>query len=423
MERINILAIFLFAGILYCAASQPLYGQAELQRISVTERSDGLGFVIRNHLTVTPDSFRVAQPAPDLIQLMIYSPGIRTVGFIEPEQRTGIRNFEYHRNAAGFGIDIFLEDGQYFKTSGYPDRNGKDLLLALERIPQNEILALSEKHDFIYWYDYQDTQMDMAIDFRFGPEDDTFLKMRNGNGFNTVVLDAGHGGHDPGAINRSLGLREKDIALSVTKKVGEYLNQHMPELNVVYTRDNDRFIELAERGRIATDANGDIFISIHVNSARNTQAHGAEIYFLGLARSASALEVMKRENSVINLENGGGPTQLSEEELLIYELANAGNIAISERIAVMMESQFRNRAQRRSRGVKQAGFMVLWNLPMPALLVELGFITNTNEARYMASDYGQTILASAIFRAIRDFKEEYDRSSNRQSSNSRASNE
>ncbi len=129
---------------------------------------------------------------------------------------------------------------------------------------------------------------------------------------------------------------------------------------------------------------------------------------------------MKRENSVIELEEGSGPMQLSEEELLIYELANAGNMAVSERLASMIEDQFRTRAQRRSRGVKQAGFVVLWNLPMPAVLVELGFISNPNEARYMASEYGQTILASAIFRAIRDFKVEHDKTVRQ---NSTASNE
>jgi N-acetylmuramoyl-L-alanine amidase len=119
---------------------------------------------------------------------------------------------------------------------------------------------------------------------------------------------------------------------------------------------------------------------------------------------------MKKENSVVNLENGSEPVQLSEEDLFIYELANAGNIAISERIASMIEDQFRNRAQRRSRGVKQAGFLALWHASTPAVLVELGFLSNTTEANYLASEYGQTILASAIFRAVRDFKVEYDKS-------------
>ncbi len=414
MERIYILAILLFSCILACFVSSDIYAQPNLDRISISERSDGKGFVIRNHLTATPDSFKITQPAADLIQFIIYSSELTSDNFIEPSLPSSIRNIEYHKNDTGFGYDIFFDENEYFKASAYHDRNALDILIGLERSTKEVVDRNIDSSDFIYWYDYN--QDSLAYDFRFSSDDDAFIQMRNNNGFNVIVLDPGHGGHDPGAINRSLGIREKDIALAVALKVGEYINQYMPDVEVVYTRKDDRFVELARRGKIASEANGDLFISIHANSARNTQAHGAEIYFLGLARTAAALEVMKRENSVIDLENGGGPMQLSEEELLIYELANAGNLAISERIAMMMEDQFRNRAQRRSRGVKQAGFMVLWNLPMPALLVELGFITNPNEARYMASEYGQTILASAIFRAIRDFKQEYDRSL-RQTSN------
>jgi N-acetylmuramoyl-L-alanine amidase len=418
MERIFILTILLYACIISFCAKSDAIAQPKLERISISERSDGKGFVIRNHLTAAPDSFKITQPSSDLIQFMIYSENLDATDFLKPDYPSTIRNIEYQNNDAGFGFDIFLEDGNYFRSSAYHDRNAVDILIGLERSTKEFVDQITADSDFIYWYDYQ--QDDFAFDFRFSADDDAFIQMRNNNGFSVIVLDPGHGGHDPGAVNRSMGIREKDIALAVTLKVGKYINENMPDVKVVYTREDDRFVELAQRGKIASEANGDLFISIHVNSARSTQAHGAEIYFLGLARTAAALEVMKRENSVIDLENGGGPIQLSEEELLIYELANAGNLAISERIAMMMEDQFRNRAQRRSRGVKQAGFMVLWNLPMPALLVELGFITNPNEVRYMTSEYGQTILASAIFRAIRDFKQEYDRSLPH---NNRASNE
>ncbi|TVQ01234.1 MAG: N-acetylmuramoyl-L-alanine amidase [Balneolaceae bacterium] len=419
MERISILTIILVTVVLSFCLNKDIFAQPNLERISISERSDGKGFVIRNHLTATPDSFKITQPSSDLIQFMIYSDKLDAADFIKPDLPAAIRNIEYQKNDAGFGFDIFLEAGNYFRSSAYHDRNAKHILIGLERATKEVVDQITANSDFIYWYDYH--QDSFAFDFRFSADDDAFIQMRNNNGFNVIVLDPGHGGHDPGAVNRSLGIREKDIALAVALKVGDYINEHMPDVKVVYTRKDDRFVELARRGKIASEANGDLFISIHVNSARSPQAHGAEIYFLGLARTASALEVMKRENSVIDLENGGGPMQLSEEELLIFELANAGNLAISERIAMMMEDQFRNRAQRRSRGVKQAGFMVLWNLPMPALLIELGFLTNTNEARYMASDYGQTILASAIFRAIRDFKQEYDRSSRQ--TNNRASND
>jgi N-acetylmuramoyl-L-alanine amidase len=256
----------------------------------------------------------------------------------------------------------------------------------------------------------------------FEDQDDSFMQLRDDMDFDVIVLDAGHGGKDPGSMNRSMGLREKDIALSITLKVGEYIEQNLPDVDVVYTRTEDEFIPLEERGLMANRAGGDLFVSIHANSVNTPNASGSEIFFLGLERSESALDVMKRENSVLELENGNGTLELSEEELLIYELANSGNIAVSERIAAMVENQFRARAQRRSRGVKQARLVVLWHASMPAILVELGFLSNPQEARYMNSDYGQSILASAIFRAIRDFKLEYDKSMRQPVQNS-ASNE
>jgi N-acetylmuramoyl-L-alanine amidase len=421
MDRITFLAILLFTGILFSAAPVEVFAQTDIERVSVSERSDGKGYVVRYHLSSPADSFKIAQPEEDLIQLMIYSADLQTTDLTPAETIGSIQNIEFHENPSGIGTDIVIKDGHYYKTNVYPDQNGSHLLLSLERTTAGEAELIAANSDFIYWHSYLDDTGDFAFDFAFGPEDDVFLNLRDSDEFNVIVLDPGHGGRDPGAINRSLGLREKDIALAVALKVGEYINEYMPDVEVVYTRDDDRFVELAERGKIASRARGDLFVSIHANSARNVHASGTEVYFMGLARSASALEVMKRENSVIDLENGGGPTQLSEEELLIYELANAGNIAVSEKVAGMIEDQFRTRAQRRSRGVKQAGFMVLWNLPMPAVLIELGFLTNATEAQYMASEYGQTILASAIFRAIRDFKEEYDRS--RRPNNNRASNE
>lgn len=382
-----------------------LFAQANLERISVHERSDGNGHVFRYHLSEAVDSFTVSQPAPDLIQVMLYSPGLDTVSYLHPDQVEFYNHIDYHKNSDGFGTDIFLSEETYMKASVYPDQNRKDVLVALEYSAKEKITEISEQTDFIYWHDYNQTS---GNDIVYG--DDSTVPLYEGNKFDTIVIDAGHGGHDPGSINRSLGLFEKDIALNVALQVGEYIKEYLPDVNVIYTRDDDRFVELEDRGLKATRAKADLFLSIHLNSVRSQRAYGSEIFFLGMHRSESALEIMKRENSVVNLEENGGPAQLSEEELLIYELANAGNIAVSERIASLIENQFRNRAQRHSRGVKQAGLMVLWHASTPAVLIELGFISNPNEARYMSSEYGQTILASAIFRAIRDFKQEYDRS-------------
>src|SRR5699024_1160554 len=222
------------------------------------------------------------------------------------------------------------------------------------------------------------------------------------------ILDPGHGGHDHGAPGYG-NIKEKDIVLSIAKKVGGYIEENLPDVNVVYTRDDDSFIELEERGSIANRHSGDLFVSIHANSSTSRQPYGSEVYFLGLERSQSALEVMKRENKVVRPNNGDEQKKLSQEELLIYELANSGYISSSERFAGMIEHQFDKRAQRRSRGVKQARFVVLYHASMPAVLVETGFISNRNEAKYLASDYGQSIIASAIFRAIRSYKQQVER--------------
>ncbi|MCC5926201.1 MAG: N-acetylmuramoyl-L-alanine amidase [Bacteroidetes bacterium] len=226
----------------------------------------------------------------------------------------------------------------------------------------------------------------------------------NGRRLRTVVIDAGHGGHDPGAVGPA-GTREKDIALAVAKRLGAYINEFLPDVNVIYTRTDDTFVDLHERGRIANRAQGDLFISLHTNGSTSRSAYGAEFFFLGVARTQSALEVMKRENSVIALEDPATRTrELTEEELILYELTNVGYMTTSQRLAEKMDHQFTQRAGRRSRGVKQGGFIVLFQASMPAVLVELGFITNPQEEQYMRSERGQAILASALFRAIRDYK-------------------
>lgn len=406
MERISILAIFSILIIQFLCMPGNLSAQPEFERISLHERSDGKGYVFRYHLSEEIDSFQVSQPSPDLIQMMLYSAGLDTVDFTHPQSSEIYTHIDYHKNLKGFGVDLFLTENTYMEASAYPDRNGQDMLLALEYTTEEKVTEIANRTDFIYWFEFDKSP---STEFVY-TDDSPVVPIREEEEFNTIVIDAGHGGHDPGSTNRNLGLYEKDIALDVALRVGDYIKEYIPEMEVIYTRDNDTFVELEDRGLIATRAKADLFLSIHLNSVRDQRAYGSEVFFLGMHRSESALEIMKRENSVVNLEENGGRVELSEDELLIYELANAGNIAISERIAAMVEHQFRNRAMRRSRGVKQAGLMVLWHASTPAILVELGFLSNPNEARYMNSEYGQTILASAIFRAIRDFKLEYDRS-------------
>lgn len=408
MKRFLLLPLLLIVPYFLLFSTESAFAQKELNRISIAERSDGKGYVIRHHLTEMVDSVKVVQPSADRIQLKLFSPELDTLNFIPPAASGTFNEFDLYPASDGIGIDISLSAGNYFKINTYPDRNGQDFLLALERTSSSEIEAITQDQSEIELKKerYSDLPSVKTEDI-----DDSFLQIRDNMDFNVIVLDAGHGGHDPGTQNTSLGLHEKDIALAVTLKVGKYIEEHMPDVEVVYTRTDDTFVPLSQRGLKATRNRGDLFVSIHVNSVPNSpSAHGTETFFLGLARSESALEVMKRENSVVDLENGPGSLDLSEEELLIYELTNTGNLAISERIATNVENQFKNRAQRRSRGVKQAGLEALWHASTPAVLIELGFLSNPSEARFLNSEYGQTVMASAIFRAIRDFKLEYDKS-------------
>lgn len=385
--------------------------QTHLQRVSNTARSDGMGYVVRYHLSAPVDSFDILQPAPDLIQMVLYDSDIDTTGLVLPEQSEKLREVRLYKLPYGYGVDIYLTEDAYFKSNAYFDQNGSDILVALTLSNQREVERFSQQFLARNWY--EDIVSEDALDVS-PPDEVPIAEMYNNTRdklrFDKIVIDPGHGGWDPGSIGYK-GVKEKHITLAVAKKLGGYIEEHLPDVEVVYTRTDDSYLGLAELGHFANMAEADLFISIHCNSFHNQYVRGSEVYFLGLHKSDAAFEVMKRENSVFKQEVN---RELTEEDLLVYELAHSGYITTSEKIAYMIEDQFKNRAQRKSRGVKQAGFQVLFEASMPAVLVELGFISNPAEQRFLSSDYGQSIMASALFRAIRDYKVEFD---NRQAYN------
>lgn len=385
--------------------------QTHLQRVSNTSRSDGMGYVVRYHLSAPVDSFDIIQPAPDLIQMVLYDSDIDTTGLMLPEQSEKLKEVRLYKLPYGYGVDIYLTEDAYFKSNAYLDQNGNDILVALTLSNQREVERFSQQFLARNWY--EDIVSEDALDVS-PPAEVPIAEMYNNTKdklrFDKIVIDPGHGGWDPGSIGYK-GVKEKNITLSVAKKLGGYIEKHLPDVEVVYTRTDDSYLGLAELGHFANLSEADLFISIHCNSYHNQYVRGAEVYFLGLHKSDAAFEVMKRENSVFKQEVD---TELTEEDLMVYELAHSGYIATSEKIAYMIEDQFKNRAQRKSRGVKQAGFQVLFEASMPAVLIELGFISNPAEQRFLTSDYGQSIMASALFRAVRDYKVEYD---NRQAYN------
>jgi N-acetylmuramoyl-L-alanine amidase len=230
-----------------------------------------------------------------------------------------------------------------------------------------------------------------------------------------IVIDAGHGGKDSGAIGKYA--KEKDVVLAVALKLGNYIEKYLPDVEVIYTRKTDVFVPLSERAKIANKADANLFISIHANYISNPRISGTETFALGLHRTDDNLEVAKKENAVIVLEEDYTTTYENfdpnlAESYIIFELYQNIYLDQSLEMAKLVQEQFKQRVGRRDRGVKQAGFLVLREIAMPGILVELGFISHSNEEKYMSSNDGQALLASGIFRAFRDYKTGFEAKNN-----------
>jgi len=222
-----------------------------------------------------------------------------------------------------------------------------------------------------------------------------------------VVIDAGHGGKDPGALGRYS--KEKNIALAIALKTGDYIEKNLPDVEVIYTRKTDVFVELHNRARIANNSEADLFISIHCNGNNSSKPYGTETYVMGLHKSQANLEVAKLENAAIlkeedysDMYDGFDPSR--DEDYIALTLFQNAYQENSLSLASMVQDQFRERAKLKDRGVWQAGFWVLYKTAMPAILVETGFLSNPNDEKYLHSDEGQSYIASAIYRAVKDYK-------------------
>jgi N-acetylmuramoyl-L-alanine amidase len=230
----------------------------------------------------------------------------------------------------------------------------------------------------------------------------------------TVVIDAGHGGKDTGC-NQGTDAEEKKIALKVALRLGELIENNYPEVKVIYTRKRDEFIDLHERSAIANRNKADLFISIHCNSNPNSTAFGSETFAMGMHKTDDNLAVAKRENSVIlkekdNSKHYGGFDPSSPLAYIMLKNRQNAHINTSLRFAQKIQTEFKNYGERRSRGVHQAGFLVLWETNMPSVLIEIGFLSNPNEERFLKTDNGQDTISESIFRAFSKFKKEIDHS-------------
>lgn len=231
----------------------------------------------------------------------------------------------------------------------------------------------------------------------------------------TIVIDPGHGGLDPGC-NGANEIWEKAVTLAVSLKLGKMIEDSLQDVQVVFTRKTDKFVELWERPHMANKIKADLFISIHCNSNVNTSAAGSETYFMGLHKSQGNLDVAKRENSAIKFESNyktneryGGFDPNSPEGHIIFSLVQNAFLQQSLKFSTLVESNTQKVSKIKSRGVKQAGFLVLWQTAMPSVLVEIGFLTNTADRSFLKTDDGQKTIAKGIFRAVKQYKKELEK--------------
>ena len=223
----------------------------------------------------------------------------------------------------------------------------------------------------------------------------------------TLVIDPGHGGNDPGAINKNV--REKDVVLAIGLKLGKLISENNPDVKVIFTRNTDVFIPLIDRSRIANKSKADLFISIHANICSTPSIRGTETFFLGPAREGENLDVAKKENSVILLEQDYSTTYEgfdpnSSESYIMFEMAQSAYLKQSLYLADAIQQQFKSRSDAPNRGVKQAGFLVLRMSSMPSVLVETGFLSNPSEVNFLNSAEGQQHIALSIYEAFKKFK-------------------
>lgn len=222
--------------------------------------------------------------------------------------------------------------------------------------------------------------------------------------FSTIVIDAGHGGKDPGCIGSILRIKEKDVNLDIALRLGKLIKTKIPSVKVIYTRKDDRFVELNERANIANRAKADFFISIHANAGPEWMC-GTETYAMGVDKSEKKMSVAQRENSAILLEKGykkkyDNFNPNAPESYILFSMSQNVFLQNSLMLARHVERNFADRADRWSRGVKQAGFLVLWRTTTPSILIETGFLTNREDEQYLSSERGRQEAAYDIYCAL-----------------------
>lgn len=227
-----------------------------------------------------------------------------------------------------------------------------------------------------------------------------------------IVIDPGHGGHDPGTIGVT-GVKEKDVTLGVSLKLGRLIEKSLKGVKVVFTRKSDAFVPVYRRGQIANEADGKLFISIHANSTKRkpTPVRGFEVYLLRPGRTEEAVSIAERENSVIQLEEGYEQRykQLTDENFILVTMAQSAHVKASEIFAGIAQQELKSNVKVPNQGVRQAGFYVLVGASMPNILVETAYLSNREDERFVRSESGQLRIATALFKAVKRYKQEYEK--------------
>ena len=378
----------------------------DVERVSFDQSPGGDALVARVHTSSRVRAYSVDQDGGAL-ELVLYrahlAPAVERERAVFP-----VRDYRVEADEDRVVVRFEVADGVHVRA--YPDRDSDDLLLSFSSTPRPRRQAWGGGRPG------REPRVDVVpvptapVETGLGPvpggESVPVASGAERWRLDTIVLDAGHGAHDFGA--RANGTSDKEVALGVVSRLGPMIERELG-VRVVYTRDDDTFVELRERGRIANRRGGKLFISVHANAAGSTSARGTETFFLAPRGQGNARQVMERENSVIELESD--PTLYADfhgEDDILASLAMSAYQEESQHLARLIEGEF-VRSGRHSRGVKQDNFIVLWAASMPAVLVEVGFVTNPDEARYLSSRDGLDRTARSIFEAVRQYKTTYER--------------
>lgn len=400
---------------------------SQVERVSIQERADGLGDVVRVHLRGRVRSYSMQQDG-DAVELLLNNAEAAR-GLRQANPRGTVEGYRITRDGRQLVVRLDLARGATAQV--YPDLESDDILISVTRQQRRASRAAGWGGGISTAPPRRRPARRLPTGGRpaepvtrtlpgpapvgaplpqtrpAGPADasGSTVPIRSNWHLDTIVLDAGHGGSDHGGVGN--GTSDKEVAWGVVSRLGPMLERELG-VRVVYTRDDDTFVELRERGRIANREGGKLFISVHANAGPST-AHGTETFFLAQRKSDNARGVMERENSVIELESD--PTLYDHFDVegdILQALAMSAYQEESQLLASLVEDNF-VRAGRHSRGVKQGPFLVLWAASMPAILVEVGFVTNPEEARHISSRSGLDESARVIFDAVREYKATYDR--------------